>query len=545
MIKRFLIISGLMILTTWIAYLHLGRPPLGVDDAHIFFVYGQNLAAGEGLVYNPGGERVEGYSSLLWVMVVAGAFALFNQPEIWLLFISILMVAGAITALWQFIAGTKQFTLRGLLFVAWVFSAPGFVIWMSLTLMDTALWSSLLVIGTVIALQANRPRRLALIVLLVLLARPEGMLWGLVLIGLAGLLTVTQEGIASAWRTIRLALMIYALGLGGLVAWRMAYFGYPLPNTYYAKMLPDVGYNLRAGLEYLHDFLLANPQVIFIGLIPAITGIVLNVSWFLRVLRKPSVTATNRLRGRFLAVSIICLVALFVPVWMGGDHFTLFRFYQPVWPLLLLPFFGLLDTLPLSLPNRMRYGLAVPTLVAFLVIPTPRWWQSTYRELIAFEFTFAEEGEIIGTTLNALFKDDPPSIGVIIAGGIALTYEGDVVDVMGLNNVVMAHAPGNRYGVIKNHTAFNTDVFLAQRPNLFLPITGAPESILQQGRHTYNWQNDLVHDVLNDPRFLNLYTLAIISDADHYILAYVDRDYLAKLVERGIRVEVIDDPQEN
>ena len=35
---------------------------IGVDDANIFFVYAKNLAEGNGLIYNTGGERVEGFS---------------------------------------------------------------------------------------------------------------------------------------------------------------------------------------------------------------------------------------------------------------------------------------------------------------------------------------------------------------------------------------------------------------------------------------------------------------------------------------------------
>ena len=44
-------------------YYHLG------EDAFITFRYAENLAAGRGLVYNPG-EWVEGYSNLLWVLLL-------------------------------------------------------------------------------------------------------------------------------------------------------------------------------------------------------------------------------------------------------------------------------------------------------------------------------------------------------------------------------------------------------------------------------------------------------------------------------------------
>jgi len=41
------------------------------DDAMISMRYAKNLANGYGLVWNPGGEHVEGYSNLLWVLYMA------------------------------------------------------------------------------------------------------------------------------------------------------------------------------------------------------------------------------------------------------------------------------------------------------------------------------------------------------------------------------------------------------------------------------------------------------------------------------------------
>ncbi|RKX21336.1 MAG: hypothetical protein DRP51_04400, partial [Candidatus Zixiibacteriota bacterium] len=45
------------------AYLFWGY---SIDDAFITFRYAENLADGYGLVFNPGGEPVEGYSNFLW-----------------------------------------------------------------------------------------------------------------------------------------------------------------------------------------------------------------------------------------------------------------------------------------------------------------------------------------------------------------------------------------------------------------------------------------------------------------------------------------------
>ena len=50
------------------------------DDSFISFRYAEHLARGHGLVYNVG-ERVEGYTNLLWTLLVAAALRLGIAPE--------------------------------------------------------------------------------------------------------------------------------------------------------------------------------------------------------------------------------------------------------------------------------------------------------------------------------------------------------------------------------------------------------------------------------------------------------------------------------
>jgi len=97
--------------------------------------------------------------------------------------------------------------------------------------------------------------------------------------------------------------------------------------------------------------------------------------------------------------------------------------------------------------------------------------------------------EIVGATLNAMFDDDFPSVGVILAGGVGLKYNGNVIDVMGLNNLEMAHTPGDRDGK-KNHAAFNPDVFLSQLPDLFNPMTGARGSLYENSLEEHCLRNE-------------------------------------------------------
>ena len=46
---------------TYLNWYMNGQSLIGVDDANIYMVYMRNLAEGHGLVFNVGGERVEGF----------------------------------------------------------------------------------------------------------------------------------------------------------------------------------------------------------------------------------------------------------------------------------------------------------------------------------------------------------------------------------------------------------------------------------------------------------------------------------------------------
>ena len=67
-----------------------------IDDAGIVFAVARNVAHGFGLVCQPGGERVEAYSSLPWVMVMVPAFSLRIFDVIWIpKVVSVVMIAAA------------------------------------------------------------------------------------------------------------------------------------------------------------------------------------------------------------------------------------------------------------------------------------------------------------------------------------------------------------------------------------------------------------------------------------------------------------------
>src|SRR3990172_4091793 len=199
------------ILATLVAVMsaQLRHPATGIDDADIFLVYGRNLAQGYGLVYNPGGERVEGFTSPLWMLANAIAFRVTSQPESLLLLTNVVLVSIGVALLWAHVDRGRRVTVAGVAVVLWTLSSPSFVGWTTLTLMDTGPWSFALCLGAVIALSGRSAWRLAVVVPLLVLARPEGVVWAPIFIVLFLLLSTRQDAPTTPWRAVGISLFTY------------------------------------------------------------------------------------------------------------------------------------------------------------------------------------------------------------------------------------------------------------------------------------------------------------------------------------------------
>src|SRR5512138_2794050 len=153
--------------SSFLALRKLDYPLIGIDDANIYFVYARNVANGHGFVYNVGGERVEGFTSLLWTLVSALVFKISRYPELILLILSIVLVSLGIACALNFLQDT--FTENGksewtkiawsVFYLTLIFTSPRYVVWNTITLMENALWSTLLLLATLFVLRKELTRR--------------------------------------------------------------------------------------------------------------------------------------------------------------------------------------------------------------------------------------------------------------------------------------------------------------------------------------------------------------------------------------------------
>jgi hypothetical protein len=131
----------------------------------------------------------------------------------------------------------------------------------------------------------------------------------------------------------------------------------------------------------------------------------------------------------------------------------------------------------------------------------------------------------MGELLNALADPSPPDVGVIPAGGIAVTYHGRVVDLLGLNWAEMAHASGRRTGMV-GHSAFNLDVFWKHPPQLMLPELAGGKNPLKEKQTPANFELWVLHGLMNQARFREAYRPVLIHVGDGGVFAYARTEFI-------------------
>jgi hypothetical protein len=326
------------------------------------------------------------------------------------------------------------------------------MLWNTVSLLDTALWCFVLTAGTLLfcraAVGTAGPRStlvLCAAVSVALVTRPEAMAFALLWIaGLWGTTWLSTGNMRAATRRAVPPAIAYVVTLSALVTFRLVYFGFPLPNTYYAKVSPDIAYNIWMGARYGGKVLLEYPILAVCGAI-CLAGIYACVKMGLQRSQRRDVGNAPELAWRIVAV--VVLAALVQPVLTGGDHFELHRFYQPAWPLFIVPLLLWAN----AWFSRGREGGSGPwsvhwilasAIVAVTLSSGQSWASLVDPEGIRVEFRLANAGLKRGLLLNEFFEGPTrPSIGEVSAGGVGRTYSGRVVDLLGLNNVAMGTRP--------------------------------------------------------------------------------------------------------
>lgn len=467
-----------------------------VDDAYIGFRYVRQVVRGQGWVYNVG-ERVEGYSNFLWLVLLLPAAAAGVDLLLTAKALGVAAGLGALAATWVL---TRHLLRQAELPEAWAGWAalllgcnPAFAAWAAGGLETPlfALWVTLAAWRVMVERRHRRFPWSAIFLALAALTRPEGALFFLLALVARAVRWARWRRGPSPWSWQWMA--TFALLFGPYWIWRWSYYGYPLPNTVYAK---SWGLHPRAFLEgsyYLYQLATMHGGMAFalglpagLCLMPGRRGAVRQVAWW--------------------ALAYLALV------WAGGG-----------------------DWMPLG-----RLGVHVLPLVSALAVagaarlaaPGEVWgrrWAVAVLASTAASFAFGTldlrlaQGVGAGPwvpppTPQARYLRDHVQPGQVVAltdaGHIAhfLPLDTRVVDMVGLTDAHIAHLPvqfpggllarGNGFG------RWDVDYVLAQEPEWVQVniLEGDP----QAGTARTNWTGtDLL---LADPRFRAAYVYVVVPD---------------------------------
>jgi len=466
--RSLFVVALACLVATAAAWAILGAPTPGIDDADITIVYGRNLRSGDGFVYFPGGERVEGATSLLWTLICALVGVVPVDPRWVLTIVTLAMTCGTVLALIDGLSTLGLATRFAVaLSVGWALCQPAFFAWSGVTLMETSLWCLLVVLfvascaRTVTSDGAKSPWILPGIAAAMTLTRPESTLLVPGVLALTAAIILRTSGWRPALRNVGPALLSFALVFTLLVGWRLWYFGYPWPNTYYAKASGHFRYDLGVGYNYVKLFLATHPvEACLLGILAALS--LPKLLWLVRG------QALERAETSLLIFAGAVAIGFGLPVATAGDSFGSYRPLQSFLLLLIAPAAFLLGQ-RVKAWNTLAADVRVAIGVTLFVLAAGAWYQFRGNHNLAGEFKAAAVGRRVGASLTrTLGAGADPTLGVLGAGGVAWTYPGGVLDLMGLNWTEMAHSRGDRRGLRHGHGAFDPRVFWRKAPEIMV-----------------------------------------------------------------------------
>jgi len=455
-----------------------------IDDAFITFRYAENVVRGLGPVYNAG-ERVEGYTCFSWMtlLAVAGQFGIpipaFAKAA------GMVFVFGSVALLAFWDRVDPAYGRNDALLCAFgLASTSAFVQW-GVSGMETSLFcfSAIAVVFTYSQLLRDQDVLtavpLGLLGTLLTMTRPNGVV----------LLAVVLVHALLHRRTLSPKLIatfvgVFIVAYGSYFAWRWSYYGYPLPNTFYAKV-GSSGAQVNRGIRYI----LAAMPAFGLLIAPVVC------SWGRARTRVSKSESPDT--GHLLLALVIVHLSYVIAV--GGDNFPAHRFI-----VVIVPFLWLLAVrvLPLLAPTAVRRALLASVLIGYNFVAHA--FDPETRARIARDYV-AGDGQTVGLWLSK-FTDPDAVIATNSAGALAYYSGRTIVDTLGLNDAEIAHTPMASMGHGKaGHEKGNGFYTLSREPDyvFFGPPKGSGKPMftgdhqlydLQKFKHRYRYERVDIDD---------------------------------------------------
>lgn len=433
------------------------------DDAYISYRYAQNFVNGYGLVFNLG-ERVEGYTNLLWTLLVAVEIKLgLTAPEAGHI-LGVLFGALCLIGVYFFTLGILPCKRKAFAILApfALLSSNSFASWTASGL-ETPMFVAWVTFAFVFFLSGHIWLLVTCCVLSIL-TRPEGVLLAFVLITadwLRNIYTSRPATLVSLVRLLVPGLIILSVVLVH-TAVRLIYYDDWLPNTFRAKV---GGIPVSRGFEYIYFFLADGPGFLIAGALFAAVTIPLY-------------------RIPFIFIALV----FFYVVSIGGDVFQFGRFLVPILPLLVG---GAIAAIFVAV-ERKNFTCAALLVCMFSIYPfwsLYSYWPVTNDNAGAQRMPFPMPGKRSAALANHLYGGDDsyvksragrilslnPPVRLVAAVGLGRMgyFLGDIpiLDLVGLVDRHIARSDKIIQGnvlILPGHQRTDANYVFARDPDLIL-----------------------------------------------------------------------------
>lgn len=499
----------------------LGNFSAYADDAYIHLRFAHHLASGEGIVWNKGEAPVEGSTSFFYLLMIAAIEMLGVQP-IWTLsylnaIFSTILLLNAFILLEilnpeDLIVNLTVTVMLGLFYPIMVWSASGLEVMLyAFAILFCASLYILYCKGDI------SPYIVGFAFAITSFIRPECLL----LFGATAayeLYVVCFSGTKDCKPSLRLIGAFFLFYLP-VFLWKWSYFGYPFPNTYYAKTGGGVT-QLLGGISYLKINLIEN-------FIPAgLLGII-----FLVTQRKDSYFVEKKYLLVLLVTSWVVVVI------NGGDYMGKARFLTPTISFLyILGGFGISRIIDSITKTTLQFGL----ILIFLVVAFLKWQAENPiridygnkpfpRAVISYKPKYiisTPEFVFMGKALKRI-SSPGESIALVPIGAIGYYSEMTVYDMVGLVDPQIAHEPFLQEYIVNSwkpgHDKGDGLYILSHKPTYILLVDRLTLEPIE-GVDDWALQYKSIVEIWNSKEFYEEYNFCPFEVNGWYINLYCRRD---------------------
>jgi hypothetical protein len=481
-----------------------------IDDAYIAFRYAENFVEGHGLVFNLG-ERVEGYTCFLWILLLAVLTALDTDLVVGSQLLGALCLVMTVVVTARLLPRVQERPVWSQMIAPTLLAANGASAMWSVHGLETAMFTLLLSMALRADLRGHAGGRIAtgwsgVWYALAALTRPEA-----ALVFAASLLFWVYAsrralGSASIWR----AILPFAAIVIPHELWRYHYYGYLLPNTFHAKVGMSMPL-LARGAAYLLDFFKGAQALFFLPILLTFRA--------------------ARLDRRIAFLLWILAAWSIVVVLEGGDAFPAWRFFVPILPIVyLLVQEGIYQAVGWGrsrgdgLARALSVGLLLVALAA-APVHLRRVFEGALEEARGAH-VFTRNMKLVG---DCLARHLPASARIALNPVGAVAYHSGLYayDMMGLTNLNIAHRSVSELGAgYAGHEKGDGAYILTQKPDviLFGNVQISPTGPVDL--ETVRWNETLLseREIARDPRRSSLYVPDQLPLGDGRYLLFLRRN---------------------